>query len=329
MLVYIRDSLLPDVLENINESDIPLELVERLQEEKRMEHIRRRERTDSASYMTVNVVLEEYFEFHQTVDLFDLDKIPFRVFKVKRNQTLQEFLQTFKETFKLGGLDTFRIWKLVPRNFSNQFSMGGGTAMGGGNFHGGGNNALGNNNVSDTISNNITRPVYLDLQEEINKPMFTLSDSQNPWYIFLETVRLGAPIPALRPYDKEHDMLLFFKCYDPKQKRLNYVGLDFFNVHTKVVDMVPELNRKMGWPLGTELTLYQEQGTEELKPFETIEQAIKPERVNGEIVIFERRGQEVAAYMELELPTVQDYFKDLMYRVEVTFVDKASPNDTG
>lgn len=32
---------------------------------------------------------------------------------------------------------------------------------------------------------------------------------------------------------------------------------------------------------------------------------------------------------QLELPTCEDYFRDLLYRVEVLFIDKLLPNDTG
>lgn len=295
-----------------------------------MEHIRRRERTESNTYMTVNVVLEEYFESHQTVDLFDPDKVHYRVFKVKRTQTLAEFLQIVKETFKFESMDVFRIWKLVYRNSTSPFPLGG--SGGGGNFHSGmgGNNALGGggNFASDTISNNITRPVHVDLEEEMNKPLYTLSDSSNPWYIFLETVNPASPYAALKPYDKESDMLLFFKWYDPKQKRLNYVGLDYFKLNMRVLDVMAELNVRMGWPRETELVLYQEQGMKVLALQEALDQAIQPELVDGEILIFERKEEE-AVMAEYELPTVQDYFRDLMYRVEVTFVDKTIPNDAG
>lgn len=336
MLVYIRDSCLPDILQKINEQDIPTELIDRLQEERRMEHIRRRERTESNTYMTVNVVLEEYFESHQTVDLFDPDKVHYRVFKVKRTQTLAEFLQIVRETFKFESLDVFRIWKLIYRNATSPFPMGGcGGAGGGGNFHSGGgmggNNALGGgggNFATDTISNNITRPVYVDLEEEMNKQLYTVSDSQNPWHIFLETASPASQVATLKPYDKESDMLLFFKWYDPKQKRLNYVGLDYFKLNMRVLDVMVELNGRMGWPRDTELVLYQEQGMKVLSLQESLDQAIQPELVDGEILIFERKEEE-AVMAEYELPTVQDYFRDLMYRVEVTFVDKTIPNDAG
>ncbi|XP_060528393.1 ubiquitin carboxyl-terminal hydrolase 7-like [Cylas formicarius] len=47
--------------------------------------------------------------------------------------------------------------------------------------------------------------------------------------------------------------------------------------------------------------------------------------MDGDIIIFEKDEGEVQS----DLPTCMDYYKDLFYRVEVTFVDKTIPNDQG
>jgi len=54
MLVYIRDSEMHNVLQEVSESDIPQELNDRLQEERRLEQIRRKERTEAHLYMLVS-----------------------------------------------------------------------------------------------------------------------------------------------------------------------------------------------------------------------------------------------------------------------------------
>lgn len=48
--------------------------------------------------------------------------------------------------------------------------------------------------------------------------------------------------------------------------------------------------------------------------------------LDGDVMIFEKRQHDNET---LELPTCEDYFRDLLYRVEVSFIDKANPTDTG
>lgn len=48
--------------------------------------------------------------------------------------------------------------------------------------------------------------------------------------------------------------------------------------------------------------------------------------MDGDIIVFERAD---LRHEELELPTCQDYFKYIFYKVEVQFVDKTLPNDPG
>lgn len=50
------------------------------------------------------------------------------------------------------------------------------------------------------------------------------------------------------------------------------------------------------------------------------------ELMDGDIIVFERADNR---HEELELPTCQDYFKYIFYKVEVQFVDKTVPNDPG
>lgn len=46
---------------------------------------------------------------------------------------------------------------------------------------------------------------------------------------------------------------------------------------------------------------------------------------NDDVIIFEKKHCDG----NLELATCEDYFKDLLYRVEVVFIDKTNPNDAG
>lgn len=59
---------------------------------------------------------------------------------------------------------------------------------------------------------------------------------------------------------------------------------------------------------------------------DSLSQAME-ELMDGDVIVFQRADLELGP--ECELPTVKDYFKDLLYRVEVTFCDKTIPNDAG
>lgn len=241
MLVYIRDSALPTVLQEIKESEIPTELIERLAEERRMEQVRRRERAEANTYMTVNVLLEDYFEGIQTTDLFDLEKNNWPTFKMKKTQPILELIQTFVDAFRTPA-EKMRLWPLSQRN-------------------------------------TITRPTLFDYKEDVSKNLINCADLQNPWTIFLELLPPDSPLQQMPAFDKERDILLFFKFYDPTNKRLNYCGLGYYNLSRKVSDLIPEMNQRSGNPPDTELTLYKEQNVNVVQKInnhnDTLENALK------------------------------------------------------
>ena len=59
----------------VDESDIPSELVERLQEEKKIEVVKRKEKSEAHIYMTLKVMFEDCFHGHQGNDLYDAERV--------------------------------------------------------------------------------------------------------------------------------------------------------------------------------------------------------------------------------------------------------------
>lgn len=224
MLVYIRNSAMPTVLQEIKESDIPSELIDRLAEERRFEQARRRERSEANTYITINVLLEEYFEGHQTTDLFDIEKVHVRSFKMKKTQTIADLMTTFKEAF-FTPISHMRLWPMISKQ------------------------------------NQLTRPTFFNFKDDPNKAIIQCADLQNPWLVFLELLPPDSGQPSLPPFIKERNVLLFFKFYDPAMKRLNYCGLGYYCITQKISELIPDLNKRVGWPIDTELTLYEEQGS--------------------------------------------------------------------
>lgn len=179
-----------------------------------------------------------------------------------------------------------------------------------------------------TRSNNTYRPGVLDLETEMHKTVMDSSENQNPWNIFLELLPPDSGTTTLPPFDRETDVLMFFKLYDPKQKRMHYCGHSYLHVSSKLADIVPMLNERAGFPRDTELALYEEIKPNMIEKITNLNEPIEKvldELMDGDILVFEKDEKDELS----ELPTCVDFFKDLFYRVEVTFVDKCIPNDPG
>ncbi|XP_023245457.1 ubiquitin carboxyl-terminal hydrolase 7 [Copidosoma floridanum] len=292
MLVYIRNSQLENVLQDVREEDIPQELVDRLQEEKRLEQIKRKERNEAYLFMTVNVLLENSFDGHQGNDLYDQEKALYRTFRVRKQASLLEFLELLSESLKYS-IEQIRIWPFSMR------------------------------------SNQTCRPTLIEPESDLQKPISDCAESGNPWTVFVELISPDLGVMLLPSFDKDTDVLLFFKLYDPKKKRIHYCGHHYMPVTSKVQELIPVLNDRAGYRPNTNLILF-----EEIKPnmVEKIENLSEPlekvleELMDGDIIVFQKNNDDHDLY---ELPTCRDYFRDLSSRMEVTFCDKTLPNDVG
>ncbi|XP_037723388.1 ubiquitin carboxyl-terminal hydrolase 7 isoform X1 [Drosophila subpulchrella] len=286
MLVYIRQSELERVLGDIPENEISSDLVERLDLEKRIEMARRKERSEANLYVSVHVILEEYFEDQHKRRLFDLEKAHPRIFRIKQNQTVDELVDMFVKGFGVSR-DRMRIWNMCTAQ-TQKF-------------------------------------LHFDFEAEASRTIEQIPTSQKPWVIWLELACPNVPGP-LPPFNPKSEVLLFLKYYDARNKRLNYIGCTQQPYTRRLIDLVPEVNRKLGFDPETELTIYDEYADKKLlnlnEPIESV-LFIPQDHLQGHILIFERECVDA----KLDLPTVEDYFLDLVYRIEIIFSDKCNPNE--
>jgi len=292
MLVYIQQSRLVDILSPVSQADIPDTCQERLMEEKRIEAIRRKEKNEAHLYMSVKVILEDAFFGHQGNDLFDPEISPTHEFRIKKSATLKEFLNTVADNLKWPA-DRLRPWPLSHR------------------------------------TNQTLRPSLVEL-EDSERTMIEVAENHNPWQIFLELIHpdadLSSPLPT---FDKDHDVMLFFKYYCPRSGRIHYMGHMYLAITTKLNSILPKLCALANIPSDSKLILW-----EEIKPnmLEKIEDTNQPlehileELMDGDIIVFQMDPEPDHSF---ELPTARDYFRDLFYKVEVNFCDKNIPNDPG
>lgn len=297
MLVYVRESGMKTILQEVTESDIPSELNDKLNEEKRMEAAKRKERNEASNYINVNVILEDYLELHQGLDLFSSEIPHNRSFKVKQNSTFQDLVALIKTTFNV---PLMRIWSSTPIGHS-----------GGSLYHHNSSNPNANQSVLTMID--FTDP---DLHQH---PVTFFSRDNNSWNIYLELLPPDSDEVALPAYSPSVNLLVFFKYYDPVNKSLTYAGSRIVMHDDKLSDLTPFLNNLVGNPTDTALDFYRKQIKSD--PNVPIATFVK----NGEFLIYERFEK----IPGLELPNYIDYYTDLQYRVEVTFIDKNIQNDNG
>ncbi|XP_030840591.1 ubiquitin carboxyl-terminal hydrolase 7 isoform X2 [Strongylocentrotus purpuratus] len=297
MLVYIRDSCMSRdildevVMKDVQEDHIPETLKRRLQEEKKLEAQRRKERTEAHLYMTIQVVAEDQFYGHQGNDLFDFDRIRFKEFKIMKSASLGDGLDVLSQSMGYR-IDQIRIWPFSQR------------------------------------TNHTYRPTLLENDDPV-KPMNEVADGDSVWTVFLETQDPEAPQVCLPSFDRESDVLLFLKLYDPKTKSLSYCGHVYVPITTKIQALVPLMNERAGFPETTELILYEEVKPNLTEKIEDLSQQMDKgldELMDGDILVFQKDDPDK---MQYDLPTARDYFRDLFCREEVTFCDKSNPRDPG
>lgn len=292
MLVYIRESHLSSVLEPVSELDIPDSLIERLLMERQLEVQRRLERTEAHLYMSVQVLLEDSFEGHQGFDLFDVDQVSFRNFRVKKSSTLSDFMKLVSSSLSFTK-DQIRPWQLCLRD------------------------------------NQTLRVSAIDLENDANKMIQEIADNSNTWLLFMETTDPERGSMKLPRFHKDEEVLIFLKKYDPKTHSVTYCGHIYIPMAAKLSEsLLPTLIERGNFPPGTKLQLFAEvcpTKVIELHSFDRRLDEYFQEVVNGDIIVFQRAYPDMVATKD-EFATAVGYFRELLCRLEVTFLDRQQFN---
>lgn len=153
---------LDDVLQPVDKEDIPDQLVERLQEEKRQEALRRKERNDAHLFGSISIYTEDCLMHHKGGDLINMERTPCFVFKVPKNGSYHDVVKIISEQMNYPP-NGIRLWPFLQRN------------------------------------NHTFRPSRATIEPPEGRGSFL--DNLNNWSIFLETIPPHLPIRPLANLD--------------------------------------------------------------------------------------------------------------------------------
>lgn len=169
MLQYVRKENAANLLKPLGESDIPKELAERINHERRVEVQRQKERLEQHLYMVVAIATDMDLNRHHGADLTEWDKC--KQIRIKRALKLGELKMQLQQDGHIRDASKVRIWKCSRR--PNETLRPDCLVADGDNYR----------SVNDTVPTN-------DMLHNYNMPMYNTRHydqyAEEPFRIFVE-----------------------------------------------------------------------------------------------------------------------------------------------
>ncbi|KAI8337200.1 hypothetical protein BC941DRAFT_427009 [Chlamydoabsidia padenii] len=265
MLVYIRKSMLGEILADMTDHDIPRHLVQRIEEEHRLQERRRRDKEQQHLFMTVLTVSDVSFANNHGLDFVNFnddktgDESSHHRLRVRKDQLYGDFKQKLANELGLP-VNHIRCWLLVNRQ------------------------------------NRTIRPDAPILDEENNT---TLDDIRHRYApnqpilrLYIDTLIMSNPAnpPSfpLPPSKVSPEILVFIKLFDPVTQDIRGIGKIYAPKLGKVGSVIEELNQMAGFESGTELVLFEEIKPDMIDLMDTDKTFLDSEIQDGDIICIQK-----------------------------------------
>ncbi|KAI7864234.1 ubiquitin carboxyl-terminal hydrolase 5 [Spinellus fusiger] len=305
MLVYIRESEIDSVLANVTNDDIPHHLALRLQEERQAQEKKMKEKEQQHLFMKAIVVTDDTFKANTGFDFANIDercaeKSRLEIMRVRKDQKFGDFKRELSAAMGLPETHT-RLWFLVNRQ--NRTIRPDAPVLEGED----------NSTLEEVRQRHLTNQTHLRLYIEKADP--TITEGQ-----------LFYPPPG----STTPNVLVFIKHFDPVTQAICGVGHVYVIKTNKVISIMDQLNRMLGYPVGTLLDLYEEIKPTMIEKMDLTQTFTTAEIQDGDIIAVQKQltNEEIeflkAEDKHINVPAFMKYQLD---KVDVRFTSQDGSNE--
>ncbi|KAI9256173.1 hypothetical protein BY458DRAFT_519583 [Sporodiniella umbellata] len=306
MLVYVRESMIDEILAPVTNEDIPKHLITRIEEEKRILELKRKEKEEQMYYMKTFLATRESFQSNLGFDFTDFDERNatqnnILISRVRKDQTFGEFKADIAHWRGISE-NEFRLWLLVNRQ---------------------------------------NRTVRLDLPISDDESTSTLDEVRQRYATNQASLRLymeeasfneeNQPIFHPGSEDRSVYALIFIKAFSPEEQILRGMGHFYAPKEVKIHTVLNELKQVAGFQESEDISIYEEIKPSMVDRVDTNMTFTQAELQDGDILCIQRSLQsdeEEAVLKNGGQTTVDKFFEYELGKILVAFaprVDDGTP----